>query len=149
MEIEKKIIKIEKIIGGENQIEVLYGLLKTREHNISNITFPSVSEHIKFVKNHPYRAWYLIKANNFYVGSAYILESNCIGVSILDDASIFSQVIHLIFKKHKPLKEIKSIRPPHFYINIAPNNKKIESQLVRIGANKIQLTYSFANLNKG
>ncbi|MBE3024360.1 hypothetical protein [Janthinobacterium sp. GW458P] len=139
-------IKLEKIIGSEKQIEILFQLLKNREHNISNVSIPTFDQHIKFVKNHPYRAWYLIKVDGLYVGSSYVMESNCLGISLLNDASILPQVIDMIYKKHKPLKEIKSIRPPHFYINIAPENRIIESQLNRIGAIKIQSTYSLASI---
>ena len=141
-----KIVKLEKIIGNKNQIEVLYQLLIKREHNISNISLPTINEHIKFVKNHPYRAWYLIKINKLYVGSAYLMKTNCIGISLLSDTSIFPEVIHLIFKKHSPLKEIKSVRPSYFFINIAPNNRKIKSQLVKIRSKKIQSTYSLASI---
>ena len=141
-----KKITLEKIIGHENQIKVLFQLLKNREHNISNTSLPTINSHIKFVKNHPYRAWYLIKLNGIYIGSVYVMESNCIGISLIYDVSNFSQIVEIISKKHKPLKEIKSVRPSNFYINIAPNNKKIESQLNKLGAKKIQLTYSLPSI---
>jgi hypothetical protein len=116
---------LEKIHGSGDQINILFQLLKIREHNISNLSAPTFNEHTQFVKNHPYRAWYLIKVNNLYVGSVYIMRSNCIGVFLQKDASIFPRVINMINQKHKPLKEIKSVRPPHFYINISPNNIKL------------------------
>ena len=139
-------ITLEKVIGDENQINVLFQLLKKRKHNISNTSLPTINSHIEFVKNHPYRAWYLIKSDDIYVGSTYVMKNNCIGISLIDDVSIFPQVIKLISKKHKPLKEIKSVRPSNFYINIAPNNIDIESQLINLGAIKIQLSYSFPSI---
>ena len=139
-------ITLEKVIGDENQINVLFQLLKKRKHNISNTSLPTLNSHIEFVKNHPYRAWYLIKLDDIYVGSTYVMKNNCIGISLIDDVSIFPQVIKLISKKHKPLKEIKSVRPSNFYINIAPNNINIESQLINLGAIKIQLSYSFPSI---
>ena len=139
-------ITLEKVIGDENQINVLFQLLKKRKHNISNTSLPTLNSHIEFVKNHPYRAWYLIKLDDIYVGSTYVMKNNCIGISLIDDVSIFPQVIKLISKKHKPLKEIKSVRPSNFYINIAPNNIDIESQLINLGAIKIQLSYSFPSI---
>ena len=139
-----KKITLEKVIGNKNQINTLFQLLKRRGHNISNIAVPTFNSHVKFVKNHPYRAWYLIKSNDIYIGSAYVMDSNCIGISLILDLSNFYQVVELILKKHKPLKEIKSVRPPNFYINIAPNNKTVELQLIKIGAKKIQSTYSLA-----
>jgi len=141
----KKII-LEKIIGDESQIKILYQLLKNREHNISNVSLTDFNSHIKFVKKHPYRAWYLIKLNGKYIGSTYIMESNCIGISLISDVLNFPKIVELVSRKHKPLKEIKSVRPPGFYINIAPNNKKIEMQLKKLGAKKIQLTYSLPSI---
>jgi hypothetical protein len=137
-----KNITLEKIIGDDRQIKVLFQLLKNRKHNISNTSLPTTNAHVKFVKNHPYRAWYLIKSNENYIGSTYVMENNCIGVSLIFDISNFSQVVELISKKYKPLKEIKSVRPSNFYINVAPNNKKIVSQLNKLGAKKIQSTYT-------
>jgi hypothetical protein len=137
-------VTLEKILGSDDQINILFQLLKKREHNISNLSAPTFNEHTQFVKNHPYRAWYLIKVNAFYVGSVYIMKSNCIGVSLQKCVSIFPKVIKIINQKHKPLKEIKSVRPAHFYVNISPNNKKIKFQLTKIGAIKIQSTYSLA-----
>ena len=141
-----KNIMLEKIIGDESQIKILFQLLKNRKHNISNTSLPTINSHVKFVKNHPYRAWYLIKSNGNYIGSTYVMENNCIGISLILDVSNFPKIIELILKKHKPLKEIKSVRPSNFYINIAPNNKKIESQLNKLGAKKIQSTYSLSSI---
>jgi len=141
-----KKITLEKVIGDESQIKVLFQLLKNRKHNISNTSLPTINSHIKFVKNHPYRAWYLIKSNENYIGTTYVMENNCIGISLILDVSNFPKIIELISKKHKPLKEIKSVRPSNFCINIVPNNKRIESQLNKLGAKKIQSTYSLPSI---
>ena len=141
-----KKITLEKIIGDESQIKVLYQLLKNRKYNISNTSLPTINSHCKFVKNHPYRAWYLIKSNENYIGSTYVMESNCIGISLATDFSNFPKIVELILKKHKPLKEIKSVRPSNFYINIAPNNKIISSVLRKMGATPIQITYSLKKI---
>ena len=145
---DSKKIRLEKVIGDQSQIKVLFQLLKNRKSNISNTFLPTINSHIKFVKNHPYRAWYLIKSNEIYIGSTYIMENNCIGISLICDVSNFPRIVEMILKKHKPLKEIKSVRPSNFYIIIAPNNKEIESQLNKLGANKIQLSYSLPLIKK-
>jgi len=144
--IQKLIVKLEKISGSQIQIDILYEFLKIRKYNISNLSIPTYSEHIKFVLKHPYRAWYLIKFDKRYVGTIYILDNNCIGLSLFDNHKIFPSVIELIHKKHKPLKEIKSVRPPYFHINVSPDNKIIESQLIEIGAIKVQSTYKFNSI---
>lgn len=139
-------IFLERIVGSKKQVSVLFQLLKQREHNISNTSIPSFADHSEFVKGHPYRAWYLIKLNELYVGSVYVMKNNCIGISMTDSTSFFPQIINAISKKYRPLKEIKSVRPPFFYINIAPNNTQIESQLLQIGATKIQSTYTLESI---
>ena len=136
-------IKFEKISGTKKQKDALYKLLKKRKYNISHKSIPIKSEHNKFVASHPYRAWYIIKINTQCIGSVYILKNNCIGIDILnDDYKILPLVFNFVFEQHKPLKEIKSERPPNFYINVSPKNKKMKSQLDQIGAKKIQITYA-------
>jgi hypothetical protein len=142
-----KKITLEKIIGDKSQIEILFHLLYQRKHNISNTSLPTINSHIKFVKNHPYRSWYLIKSNGNYIGTTYVMDNNCIGISLILDVSNFPKIVEIISKKHKPLKEIKSVRPSNFYINIAPKDKKIESQLNKLGAKKIQSTYTLPSIN--
>lgn len=137
-----KKISIEKIVPTTNQITTLFSIIKSRKHNISNTIAPTRSEHIAFVNNHPYRAWYLIKIESKFIGSAYVMHDNCIGITLLSEINSLPQVLSLIFKKHKPLKQIKSIRPPYFFINIAPSDKKMEAQLIKLNANKIQSTFS-------
>jgi hypothetical protein len=142
MNIRNKVeFHLEKVIGTDLQIAILYDLLKSRKNNISNIVVPTLKSHFKFVRNHPYRAWYLIKFNNVYIGSIYLMFTNCIGINFIDKHSLLPQVLNLILRKHKPLYEIKSIRPPNFFVNISPSNNKIKHQLTKIGAPKIQSTY--------
>ena len=143
---KNSLIKLEKVSGSPAQIIELYKILSERKHNISNTSTPSYKMHKRFVKCHPYRAWYLIKIDDIFIGSAYIMNNNGIGISLVNNFSILNRVINLLFKKHKPLKEIKSIRPPYFFINIAPSNKAYKSELTKIGARKIQSTYSLSSL---
>jgi hypothetical protein len=138
-------IVFEKVVSNKDQVKKLYDLLCGRIHNISHELPPLYRDHKKFVKDHPYRAWFLIKNNDKYVGSIYILRSNFIGISILnDDAKVFKQALNFIVKSYKPLKEIKSLRPAAFHINLPPKNHKFISTLEGIGATKIQITYSLS-----
>jgi len=136
-------IIFEKIIGDIRQIKILYGLLNKKTFGISHITCPKKKDHREFVLNNPYRSWYLIKVNSEYYGSTYILKNNCIGISILNqDEYLIKQTLCYLQRKYKPLREIKSLRPPYFYVNIAPDNKKFMKTLKKIGASAIQITYS-------
>jgi len=144
--VELSTISFEKVLGSTFQIDILYNLLKKRSHNISHILMPTKDEHVSFVLSHPYRVWYLIKDDDEYIGSVYVLRNNCVGVSIVnDDPLVFTEVIRFILDHHRPLKEIKSIRPSYFYINVSPSNEKIKLQLDLLGAKKIQITYSLAS----
>jgi len=134
-------VTLEKVTVTDDQIRALYDILIKRTHNISATTSPSIEEHIKFVQNHPYRIWYLVKVNSDYIGSAYLMENNCVGINLIRNYDLFPNIVKTILKKHKPLKEIKSVRPPYFYINIAPDNEEVETQLMKLQAQKIQSTF--------
>jgi hypothetical protein len=138
---KKNKITLEKIIGTDNQIRELYNILIKRNHNISNKSSTSLKEHIKFVKNHPYRSWYLIKTNSDYIGSAYLAKNNCVGINLVMNFDLFPIILKSLLKKYRPLREIKSVRPSYFYINIAPSNKEIEAELVKLNAPKIQSSF--------
>ena len=141
MNLIESTVTLEKIIGTDVQIETLFDLLNRRVHNISNKVYPQLAEHIEFVRNHPYRVWYLVKINVNCIGAAYIMKNNCIGINLISDIHLFPTLVKLILKTHKPLKEIKSVRPSYFYINIASDNIEIEDQLAKINAPKIQSTF--------
>ena len=134
-------ITLEKVTGADDQIRALYDILIKRTYNISNRTLPSIEEHIKFAQNHPYRTWYLVKDDSEYIGSAYLMKNNCVGINLIKNFELFPNIVNKILKKHKPLKEVKSVRPSYFYINIAPENEQIEEQLMKLNAQKIQSTF--------
>lgn len=136
-----KFIRVRK--DGEHT-KALYKLLKSRIYNISNSTIPSYEEHEFFVKNHPYRVWYLIQKEGLYVGSLYILRDNCIGIyAINEDAFVIKNSIYWVIKKYKPLPAIKSVRASNFFINISPDNKLLIELLYELNAELLQLTFAF------
>jgi len=141
MTFEIQWLKVKKT---SDHIDVLYQILKVRKHFISNKRIPNYKEHSEFVKNHPYRHWFLLKKNKKFIGSIYITSLNTIG---LDTYSIKENMIESIFlrlfSKIKPLPEIKSIRPKSFSINISPSNRKLAVIIKNIGGKKIQSTYEF------
>ncbi len=142
MSIAKRKLILERVIGSKSQIAVLFQILKRRTHNISNTVLPSVSEHREFVCNHPYRAWYIIKLDSGYIGTTYVMANNCVSVSLISDIEFTRDILIAILKRHKPLKEIKSVRPGFFYINISPDNFEMEKQLKISRFQKIQSTFA-------
>lgn len=134
--------ELEKIVATTPQVDILFRLLKARKHNISNTKVPTKIQHAEFVKNHPYRVWYLVKYRSDYVGSAYVMKNNCISISLISHVKLFPSVLRELCRRHQPLKEIKSVRPPHFFINVAPSNREVQKHLLNLHATKIQVTYS-------
>ncbi len=136
-------ITLTKVEGTEQQVNDLYNLLKNRSFNISHKSTPSYDEHYEFVMKNPYIAWYLIYENFKCIGSCYVMDSNCISVSLIDGSEKFlSTVLDFIIQNHSPLKEIKSVRPPNFYINIPTNNALMKEQVAKLGWTEIQTTFS-------
>ena len=91
---------LERITGTKAQIFNLYELLKKREKTISHKILPSFKEHTHFVRNHPYRIWYLIKSKNQFIGSVYLLNNNCLGIScLMRKKLIISDALSFILKK--------------------------------------------------
>jgi len=145
----KNLLEFEEVIGDLSQSKALYELLKKREFKISSHDIPTMKTHHEFVSNHPYRVWYLIKNNGRYIGSTYLLDSNCLGISVPDDQDLmFDKILNFMISNHSPLSEIKSVRPANFYINIPPNHEKVKFELENLGAKKIQITYSLENLKE-
>jgi hypothetical protein len=146
--VEKIILpKLVRVKKNDVHIKALYELLKNRKFNISNQNLPTLSEHKLFVLNNPYRDWYLIKVNKFFVGTMYLLKDNCIGIYVEEQNKyVIEKTIEWVLRNKKPLSGIKSVRVSDFNINIAPNNKIFSSVLRKMGATPIQLTYSLKNI---
>jgi len=135
-------LQFEKIFGSPSQTIILYNLLSIRGHNISHTLMPTMNQHKRFVKNNPYRVWYLIKYGNIYVGSTYILSNNCIGIFLSNNyESKLPVVLKFLMTKYKPLKGKDSIRPSNFYMNISPTNIKFHAQMKKINGKLCQLSY--------
>jgi hypothetical protein len=135
------LIKIKK---NSIHTKLLYEILIKRKVNISHKSPPSYFNHKNFVLNHPYRAWYLVKKNNEFVGNVYILKNNFIGININKYSRIITPaLIEILLRKHKPLKPIKSVRADKFSFNVAPNDKEYISILEKMGAKLAQVTYIF------
>ena len=136
-------IEFERLCNNEHQIVALYDLLSKRNHRISHQRMPSYAEHYDFVINHPYRAWFLLKQYQEYIGSFYISDQNTIGINILD--GFLSEVIPLIIFKVKssfsPLPPIKSVRSGFFSVNVAPDNVNLIAGLERFGCKLAQVSY--------
>jgi hypothetical protein len=136
-------IKFEQLSNEEHQIKALYDLLSKRNHSISHQQMPSYAQHNEFVKNHPYRSWYLLKHSQIYIGSFYVTYQNTVGINILDDfiSKSLSLIIQEVKAKFAPLPSIKSVRSDSFSVNVAPDNLNLIAELERCGCLIAQVNY--------
>jgi hypothetical protein len=135
--------EFERLSNEEPQIKALYDLLLKRNHRISHQRMPSYAEHYDFFKNHPYRAWFLLKNSEAYIGSFYITDQNTVGINVLDE--FMSEALPLILAEVKssfsPLPPIKSIRGEFFSVNVAPDNVNLIAGLEKFGCKLAQVSY--------
>ena len=133
---------LKEVTATDEQIDSLYQLLEKRTHSISHEEMPSFEEHSKFVKNHPYRKWWLVEKDGENIGSVYLSDDNAVGINLLtEDSDIFCQIINQVKKENEPLPGIPSVRPGFFFINAAPENGSLQSALSDLGAKHTQNSY--------
>jgi hypothetical protein len=136
-------LDFKRIRDSDEDIHALYQLLQLRENNISHVAMPSLAEHYKFVKNHPYRFWYLIKKKKTPIGSVYFHFDNSIGVSIpKQSSSLVAAALRRAVSLHHPLRAKKSVRSDHFYINSSPENQQLRQASRLIGWKVLQVSYA-------
>lgn len=136
-------ISFARVKGSEDQITDLYDLLSKRVHNISHRTTPDYSEHKAFVLGNPYRAWYLVYVGDDCVGSCYVMDTNCISVFLIEGyEDQLRSAIEFIVQQHKPLEELKSVRPPNFFINVPAGNTGMKERVSGLGWTEVQTTYA-------
>ena len=129
-----------------NHVRILFVILAKKKFNISHICLPTYHQHKKFVENHPYRFWYLIKNEQKYIGAIYVTFENVIGINtIISSKELYINAIKALINSHKPLEEIKSVRNKFFVINVNPKNKILIEAINIIGLCHIQNTYIVKN----
>ncbi len=135
-------ISFEKVIGTDEQIDILYDHLKNRNCGISHKLLPSYQDHIVFVKNNPYRYWAMVSENNLPVGTVYLQTNNSIGLNLLQPTRhLVSETLRHIRENFKPATEIKSKIPYYFYVNVACANEKLSKILLELDAIPLQTSY--------
>jgi hypothetical protein len=135
-------ISFEKVIGTDEQIELLYSHLKNRNFGISHKLLPLYQDHITFVKNHPYRYWAFVIENNFPVGTVYLQTNNSIGLNLQQPTRhLVSEALRHIRNNFEPEKEITSIIPSYFYLNVACANEELNKILLELDAIPLQMSY--------
>jgi hypothetical protein len=110
---------------------------------------PSYEEHEKFVRNHPYRAWYLIEVKGEAVGSFYVSKENTIGINLdpVENRTVRS-IVDFVLHEFVPLPEIRSVRGDGFYIHVSPANFQLCEALDQLGFSFVQKTYRVPSLSR-
>ena len=113
---------------------------RTQQQSISHKDMPEWWEHINFVDNHPYKAWYLICEHRCIprmwkkLGAIYLTDRNEIGIQVFD--------------RHKgkglgraSVEQLMRLHPGPFYANINPHNDPSIGFFEDMGFKHIQNTY--------
>ena len=141
--VESEDLIFEPVQPCDKHYTELYDLLKKRIHNISNVSIPSFEEHCRFASSNPYLYWYIVRNdNNKAIGDLYIMETNCVGVNLLNPTSgNMKAVIEYVKNSHEPLPPIKSVRTAQFHINVSHSHLEKIRSLEACACSKIQVTY--------
>jgi N-acetylneuraminate synthase len=138
---------LKKVIPTSEQINFLYDLLRMRKFGISHNVMPTLEQHASFVRNHPYRGWWLIHdpTNTLNViGSVYASFDNSIGIDI--DLNKISFTAEFFTQKLK--KEISPLAPESskifgdFFYNVSPKNNDLITWLSDSGYYTSQISLS-------
>ena len=130
------------IIDSNDHFLETYRQLEERENSISHTTMPSFSEHVAFVKNNPYRNWFLIQENRKFVGNLYLHQDNSIGIQLPSShMSLVPEILNYISSTWDPLPAIPSVRRGEFFINIPTANEALQKVLTDIGAAEVQRSF--------
>ena len=128
----------------EKHCQILYELLSKRSFKISHKNMPTYLVHLEFMKNIPYRKWFLIYYKEKFIGSIYILFDNGIGLDMATkNYNLIYPILNKVFVEIKPLKSIPSLRIANYHINVAPANIKLKETIEKLGAELKQETFIF------
>jgi RimJ/RimL family protein N-acetyltransferase len=141
---------------GHGVVEFLWELLKEREAerwtNISHQNMPSMQEHLDYVGNHPYRAWYLIQNTTAeLVGSISLSPRNEIGIHIARlhrRHGYASAAIKELLRTHGALPGVPGVSSDEFLANINPRNAASIALFERLGGIPLQITFRIPKLHE-
>ena len=135
---------VEKVDKTLKHKKVLYDLFIQRpsEAKISAADILSFEEHEKFVENHPYRYWFLLKIKTRYVGTVYVTYENQLGVFLTEQfQDLFEDVLKYIIRAFDPLPALPSSRASGFSLNVSANDKECLRKFDKLGISPYQFTF--------
>lgn len=142
----------------DHHLQVLWDLLAQREpwQNISHKEMPTPAQHCRFVANHPYEAWYIIRVGDYLhippdilptgeanVGAIYLskpggpsIPGNEIGIDIsrpYQGLGYGARAIKLLMEMHGPRR---------YVANTAPGNEASQALFKSLGFKLVQHSYA-------
>mgnify|MGYP006107372609 CR=1 FL=1 len=140
------ILTLEEVVPTQRQAEELYSQLEARRYNISHSVLPDYENHIKFLNNNPYRAWFLIKVATKFVGNIYVQFDNSIGLHCNCDIPELhiKAVLDSLLQRLAPLEVVPSARSKNYFLNVASSNLELQKKLINIGLTESQRSFIFA-----
>jgi RimJ/RimL family protein N-acetyltransferase len=115
----------------------LYKLLEERDPvaNISHREMPTFEQHTDFVYSLPYKAWYIVWAQDEPVGATYLSYADEIGISILKShqGKGYGEAAVQLLMRMNPGKQ--------FLANIAPRNVRSIAMFEGLGFEPCQITF--------
>lgn len=131
-------IRLVSVYGVESAPRFLYELLEERltepATNISHRGMPSWDEHLRFIRSHAYRAWYLIEADGKAVGAIYLTVKREVGIHLKKDARGKGY-------GSEAMRQFRRLWPGPLLANINPANTGSTAFFKSLGARLIQNTY--------
>ena len=135
---------------GPESIQALYELLRVRSEeddphvNISHRRLPPFLTHARFVRSHPYRAWYFVKVDGLVAGSVNLTKLNEVGIVLHPDyrgRGVGKAALKLLLNRHRPLAAIPAHRAGQWLANINPLNERSIRLFTGLGFKLKQHTY--------
>ena len=142
---------LEEVNQSDEHKKLLFKVFHQRKdvERISSDPQLVFDDHCKFVENHPYRYWFLVKTESYYIGAVNISYQNSLGIHLFDEyENYLGQLLGKICDTIKPLPGRASVRSGNFTINVSPKNVKLERKLKIFGANCVQKTFQLEKNEK-
>ncbi len=150
-------ITLTSVYLDTHAVDILYALLfeRTPEANISHKTMPSYLRHVRFVRDEPYEAWYLIHKVDTTIDPPMgheTVASKCETTTFIDVGAIYltkqREVGIFIFAEHQgkgygtqAINELRKRHPGRILANVAPTNERSLAFFRKLGARLIQHTF--------
>lgn len=126
----------------QSEITFLYKLILERRYVISHSNPPTLLEHEKFVRNHPYRNWFIASINGNRIASLYLGFDNSVGIHLLQAYSHLTPIVLAGFESEfDPLPSQASVVRGEFFFNVPPEDSEKIRQFKESGYTIIQVSF--------